>query len=304
MSVFKMISSGSKELSSLEKAHKYITDLQKTSKELIGTRGCSAGMWVKSSVSLKQHYHKENKKMYRHAVLGFDDTDRITPKDARFIADEVAKRCFSRTYTEYAVHTNTQHIHAHFIICNTDYITGNQLSLSKGDLERIKNEITNVLKANGCCGVRMCSALSSLPDGTDGYYLEIEEEMTQGIQGIFTSDSGRRVVTINMKGFNFTKPQRCYGDEVQCPDFVPAQVNSIYRNDVIRVQLSQPQPNHIYQITPYSNMGEGQAMYFYDRREAESYADDCHQMGYRTHYYVINVGQLQSPFGSDEDFLI
>ncbi len=316
MSIYKMTSSGSRSMDSLCEAHDYITDSDKTRKDLIGTRGCSPGTWVESSRSLKHQYHKEHKKMYRHGVLGFDDTDNLTPEDAKLVGDEVAK-IFERRYVEYAVHTNTPHLHIHFLLCNTDYKTGRQISISDSDLEAIKNKISKILKSKGYSGVRMNSGFVDSNDGENGCFLEIEDEAYINANAIFKdedSDSNSNNES-NMSMNNMQSwVQPCYYpysemvyNQNACLGYGNVQ-NSQYPmpcNDTIRIELTRPpEPEIVFSVTPFTAHGDGQTVYFINRQEAEAYADDLRRNGFGVHYYTIVIAGPQMPFGSNEKFLM
>lgn len=184
--IMKHTMQSSRSMDALAKADNYISDYSKVPGGGIGSYGCPPNGWVSACKALKINYRKKHHKQYRQFIIGFDPHDRVTVELAVKIAVMICKY-YPYYYTKYAVHTNTDHIHIHFIVCNTCVTTGKQMSMSKSDLLRFKEYCSGILKSFGLSGIRsLRHALqeSDVFDSSDNSF-EIEDDLYFDAREVF-----------------------------------------------------------------------------------------------------------------------
>lgn len=135
-------------LNGLQAKLKYIMSDSKTKKNLIGIHNLvSKNNIFEQFVLTKKIFNKlpsNNKdtsnRLIVEYVQSFPSGDKnITPEIAKKIADEFINSIYFKNFQViYAVHTNREHIHTHFIINTTNIKNGKQWQQSKIELEDMK----------------------------------------------------------------------------------------------------------------------------------------------------------------------
>lgn len=96
-------------------------------------------------IATKNTFGKEDGRQGYHYKLSFSKNDDITPQKALEIAREFCARCFTDYECAFAVHTNTEHMHAHIVFNSIDMIEGKKYHYKKGEwanrIQPIANEI-------------------------------------------------------------------------------------------------------------------------------------------------------------------
>lgn len=118
----------------------YITRPDKTEENLVYANLCGKDTAYDDFVQVKQMYGKENGRQYIHFVQSFSPDEDITPE----LANEIAQRllshpAFSGFQILIATHTDTPHIHTHFVINSVNSETGLKWQLSPEELQNIKD---------------------------------------------------------------------------------------------------------------------------------------------------------------------
>ena len=78
-------------------------------------------------------------------IISFDKKDHITPEEAQWIAEDVAKFYSSRYQICYGVHLNTDDLHIHFALNTVSFIDGKLFSEGWMELERLKRYVNEVI---------------------------------------------------------------------------------------------------------------------------------------------------------------
>lgn len=149
MAVFKFISSKGTAPADLQRAVDYITDMEKVPLGCIGSTHFPAQKWGRLVAKHKSLYGKSNMRQYQHSVISFSVDEPIrTESQVLEIAEKIAE-LFDGLPTIYAVHDNTEHIHAHFVTSAT-YIGGKQLGMSQGDFAAFMSAVGDLMETYGC----------------------------------------------------------------------------------------------------------------------------------------------------------
>ena len=117
----------------------YITDPSKTKPEYVGAVNCSPGNFSRISRACRKKYLQQARKQVRHIVISLSPCDNNVDKQKLmdFITNCIAF-FGGKYYIKYAIHTNTEHVHAHILICNTAFTDGKQLEFGADELEKFK----------------------------------------------------------------------------------------------------------------------------------------------------------------------
>lgn len=140
MATIEFINRKNKTYKALSRVINYILRPDKTNDNLIFGVNCDKDTAYKDFVQVKQLYEKETGRQYIHFVQSFSPKENITPE----LANEIAKRMISHSIFEgfqilLATHTDTPHIHTHFVINTVNAETGVKWHKSKEDLQTLKD---------------------------------------------------------------------------------------------------------------------------------------------------------------------
>jgi len=116
--------------------------VKKTSEELYTALGCNRdnfanGILVTRKLNGKSYSkHKENTILAHKMSISFHPDDNVKYKDAYKIAEDFAEHFIHSKGFEvlFAVHTDTPHVHVHFLISNCNMVTGKSYRRSQRDL--------------------------------------------------------------------------------------------------------------------------------------------------------------------------
>lgn len=92
-------------------------------------------------------FGKNSGKRLRHSVLSFDDRENITPDMANKFAQEIIQHYAPEYQIAYAVHTNTDDVHIHFVMNHISYVDGHRYAGKKQDyyaFQRHMKEVTQL----------------------------------------------------------------------------------------------------------------------------------------------------------------
>lgn len=134
-----------KTLASARRLIDYVLNPLKTNEHLIGGVLCNADTAFDEFILTKSIYNKlptntvSKSNQVIHFVQSFDKEE-ITPEVAKEIADKlVTHDLFKGFQMVYAVHTDKEHIHTHFVINSVNYENGYRWHKSKFDLKDLKD---------------------------------------------------------------------------------------------------------------------------------------------------------------------
>ena len=155
MAVVKVISHG-KTNAGKRRLLQYVLDPKKTQPHLCAVSGDFRDDEVTPSTVYKNYarvrvlYNKENNggRTYTHGTIAFAPGE-ITPEKAAEFAEEFVERIYPDNQVLTAVHTDAEHIHAHFVIEPVSYCNGKVLHTSKHDLERAKQICNEMCQERG-----------------------------------------------------------------------------------------------------------------------------------------------------------
>lgn len=173
----------------------YVTDATKTNGgALVATQGCSRSHILDDILVNKVLHHKPHGKQGVHFVLAFPPEGNA--KSSTDILN-VTREIVSTVYPDYlaimAVHIDSRVLHSHVILDAVNAVTGKKLSQGPGDLNRVKQKVNGILKANGFEIIRMST--NEFVDYTnhgreEGFdFLELDEtKLLQNAELISESD--------------------------------------------------------------------------------------------------------------------
>lgn len=121
--------------------------IQKTRADLYGAFGCNRDNFANSLLITRKMHDKKYSRYKQKDILAHkmsisfhpDDNDKLTYEEADKIAREFAHKFFwSKGYEAmWAVHTDTEHIHVHFIVSNCNVKTGKSFRRGMPELKEM-----------------------------------------------------------------------------------------------------------------------------------------------------------------------
>ena len=144
----------------LKTALEYITAAEKTQdKRLVAGVNCQPELAYEQMKETKRKFGKTDKRQAYHLIISFVENE-VDADTAFSLAEKFVKAYLGNNYEAvYAVHDNTDHIHAHVVFNSVSFIDGKKYRYEKGDWEKSIQPLVN----------RLCEeyGLSSLEIGTD-----------------------------------------------------------------------------------------------------------------------------------------
>ena len=152
MAILKIISHG-KTNAGKRRVLQYVLDPKKTNPDLCAVSGdfqeeeITPQTVYKSCALTRALFNKVSLggRTYTHGTIAFAPGE-ISPGDAAEFAEEFVAKVYPNNQVLTAVHTDTDHIHAHFIIEPVSFCDGRMLHTSKHDLDRAKKVCNDM-----CC---------------------------------------------------------------------------------------------------------------------------------------------------------
>lgn len=212
-------------------AQKYVCDELKVPPGGISSYGCGTWQWSSTNFSTKVVFRKKELGKHYHIILGFDPADKVTTEKAIRVAKKIVRH-FRDRYVLFAIHTNTGHIHIHFLISYTT-IYGKQEGMKKNWLSDFKSFVSGIAEEEHCCPVRMhnkdwkpINGIHS-KDGQDDPEVEIDDSDYLG--------EPEEVLFENVPAAS--SPKTIFGYP---PDYVPQQRTTINYNYTINNNYYSP----------------------------------------------------------------
>lgn len=134
---------------SLSRGIKYVTNSEKTNEYLISGKDCDAQTALEEMKATKEMYGKTEGRQYKHFVQSFKPEEKIDPAKAHQIGYEMAQKAFPGYEVLIATHTDTDHLHNHFIVNSVSFETGEKYRQSTHDLKKIKDLSNRICEREG-----------------------------------------------------------------------------------------------------------------------------------------------------------
>jgi hypothetical protein len=140
MAVIEFINGSNKTYGAMKRVIEYIQNPAKTDQHLVGGHNCDINNAYHQFVLTKRNYNKETGRQYIHFTQSFAPYDKVTPEDVKAIADELVQMDFFKGFEiAYAVHTDRDHLHTHFIVNSVNAETGLKWKQSAEELQLLKD---------------------------------------------------------------------------------------------------------------------------------------------------------------------
>lgn len=155
MAILKVISHG-KTNAGKRRVLQYVLDPKKTEPHLCAVSGDFGDDEIipqsvyKSFTRTRALFNKGSLggRTYTHGTVAFAPGE-ISSEDAAEFAEELVSKIYPNNQVLTAVHTDAEHIHAHFIVEPVSFCDGRMLHTSKLDLERAKKICNEMCRARG-----------------------------------------------------------------------------------------------------------------------------------------------------------
>lgn len=121
----------------------------KTPSNLIGGRNIDADHAAEEMETVSKAFGKTDKTKVRHFILSFSSNENMTPVEVAEVADQVADHYSDRHQIVYAVHEDTDHPHAHFVMNHISFRDGRHYYGTKQDYYDFQEHIKEVLRPYG-----------------------------------------------------------------------------------------------------------------------------------------------------------
>ena len=122
--------------------------IESDGRQLVTGINCQPEICYTQFISTKLQYGKCAGKMYFHFVQSFHPEENITPEEAHAVALELAQQ-----WKDYevivATHTDTEHIHSHFIINSVSFENGRKLHFEKDNLTQLRKFSDEICMRHG-----------------------------------------------------------------------------------------------------------------------------------------------------------
>jgi hypothetical protein len=140
MAVIEFINGSNKTYGAMKRVIEYIQNPAKTDQHLVGGHNCDINNAYHQFVLTKRNYNKETGRQYIHFTQSFAPYDKVMPADVKEIADELVEMEFFKGFEiAYAVHTDRDHLHTHFIVNSVNAETGLKWKQSVEELQLLKD---------------------------------------------------------------------------------------------------------------------------------------------------------------------
>lgn len=171
--ILKFINGKNTDLNDLKSVLEYVGDKAKTTPELSGGYCCDSKYPYNDMLVTKQLHRKTVGKQYEHYVVSFNPDDAIDAETAFNVVSDIVRH-YNRNQSFWAVHTNTEHLHAH-VVMNSVSSKGNKFRQWKPQLNDFRGYINAICKKYGInpiartCGKRPVDDINLLEITNDEF---------------------------------------------------------------------------------------------------------------------------------------
>ena len=152
--------SAGNQVSSLAEKILYVMRAYATSYELIYGTPLNLARPHNEMMMVKENYGQSKGKGFFHYILSPENTDECSAESLFQVGCKIAEviRHFDGYFQVLmAVHQDSAHLHAHFIVNNIDYTDGHRMDLNMCRLVSLKQRISEILVQEGISPIRMSS---------------------------------------------------------------------------------------------------------------------------------------------------
>jgi len=150
MAVIEFINGKNDSLSALKRVLDYINNYAKTEAYLKGSHNCNILKPYQDMYMNKRTLNKTKGRQYVHFTQSFAPYDKVTPELVKKIADELVQhQSFNGYQVAYAVHTDRDHLHTHFVVNTVHMETGKKWRQSKEELQAFKDYSDDLCRKYG-----------------------------------------------------------------------------------------------------------------------------------------------------------
>ena len=150
MAVIEFINGKNSTLSALNRVLKYIINPAKTDENLKGGHNCDVNTAYNDFFMIKELNSKTKGRQYIHFTQSFAPYDKVTPEIVKQIADELVQmEAFKGFQVAYAVHTDRDHLHTHFVVNTVNKETGHKWKQSAEQLQMMKDYSDEICRKYG-----------------------------------------------------------------------------------------------------------------------------------------------------------
>lgn len=150
VAIIEFINGKNNSLSALKRVLTYITNPAKTADHLKDGHNCNIQKALNDFSIIKNVFHQTEGRQYVHFVQSFAPFDKVTPELVKKIADELVQHpSFNGYQVAYAVHTDKDHLHTHFVINTVNIETGKKWRQSKEELQAFKDYSDEICNKHG-----------------------------------------------------------------------------------------------------------------------------------------------------------
>lgn len=150
MAVIEYINGKNNSLNALKRVLEYINNPEKTEAHLKGGHNCNPSKPYNDMHSVKNKFGKMTGRQYIHFTQSFAPYDKVTPELVKEIADELVKHpSFNGYQVSYAVHTDRDHLHTHFVINTVNQITGRKWEQKREQMHSLKDFSDDICRKHG-----------------------------------------------------------------------------------------------------------------------------------------------------------
>lgn len=182
----------------LKHSIEYILNPEKTGNgKYVGAGNCLLDIAYETMVDTKKLFGKTRGRQGYHFVLSFPKDDNIDENLCQKIVAEFAKRYLQDGYEYvYAVHNNTDHMHAHLVFNSINRFDGKKYRYEKGDWAKFIQPITNEI-------CKKYSLKEITFETADGIYKPKRERVMEQTEKIKKASSSYYEFIENLKNAGF-----------------------------------------------------------------------------------------------------
>lgn len=109
---------------------------------------------ARDMLNVKKYYNKTGGNEYIQMVLSLEETEIDDEEDVQrfnMAARSIANMLFDRYKCQiaYAVHGNTDNLHAHYVLNSVRYVDGYKLQIGPAELCQLKDIVSEIIQMNG-----------------------------------------------------------------------------------------------------------------------------------------------------------
>lgn len=177
MSIIKFVNRKTTGTHAIQDGINYILNPKKTSDSLINGNGVSLQTPAQDIETIQFLLGKNFGRKYLHLILSFDVG--VSPEVAYTVTDECTEFFSEQFQYIFAIHKNTENVHAHIIISAVNIQTGKKFSQSRSEMLKFRDHFNEILEAHRLnpVGKHINTEITVYPDtNSDDFFADDEWE--------------------------------------------------------------------------------------------------------------------------------